>query len=183
MADGGEVTRKPLLGGRASWLGHALLAGSLVVGGTVAYRRVHRTDEQVELANYVERELPSLAPDEQAILDRIAQLFRPGGPRSPEEARKVLVDDVIPRLIRLRKQASSIQVSTPEARALRDEYLAWVDRLVDACRAGVRAIDDPRLPPAESLPLLRRRFADADEAQRRWREHLQAACARNRLLK
>lgn len=144
--------------------------------------RLRRTPEQQELTHYVQVEIPSLFSLEQPIDERIARLNRAPGLK-PEEARTLLVDDVIPRLLALRKQAESLQLQTGEARRLNQEYLAAVDQLVDACRACVRVIDDPKLPDGAGLVLVRERFADVHRALAAWDEDVRTTCVRHRLAK
>ena len=144
--------------------------------------RLRRTPEQQELTHYVQVEIPSLFSIEQPIDERIARLNRAPGLK-PEEARALLVDDVIPRLLALRKQAESLQLQTGEARRLNQEYLAVVDQLVDACRACVRVIDDPKLPDGAGLVLVRERFADVHRALAAWDEDVRTTCVRHRLAK
>lgn len=144
--------------------------------------RLRRTPEQQELTHYVQVEIPSLFSIEQPIDERIARLNRAPGLK-PEEARALLVDDVIPRLLALRKQAESLQLRTGEARRLNQEYLAVVDQLVDACRACVRVIDDPKLPDGAGLVLVRERFADVHRALLAWEDDVRTTCVRHRLAK
>ena len=144
--------------------------------------RLRRTPEQQELTHYVQVEIPSLFSIEQPIDERIARLNRAPGLK-PEEARALLVDDVIPRLLSLRKQADGLQLHTDEARRLNQEYLGVVDQLVDACRACVRVIDDPKLPDGAGLVLVRERFADVHRALAAWDEDVRTTCVRHRLAK
>jgi hypothetical protein len=146
----------------------------------LAMHRLRRTPEQVDLTRYVEIELPNVFRSEQQIQGRIDRLGRaPGLP--PAEARALLVDDVIPRLLRLRKQIEGLAHDTDETTALNAEYLALTDRLIDACRTCVRIIDDPKLPEAEGLAQVRRRFAEVHDAYHVWNEHVRQACRRHRL--
>ena len=144
--------------------------------------RLRRTPEQQELSHYVKVEIPSLFSVEEPIDERIARLNKAPGLK-PEEARALLVDDVIPRLVMLRRQADGLQLKTGEARQLNQEYLGVVDQLIDACRACVRVIDDPKLPDGAGLVLVRERFADVHRALEAWDEHVRIACVRNRLAK
>jgi hypothetical protein len=169
------------------WTFGSLLWGTRLAIGVMAlvalavgYQRLHRSDEQVELAQYVEHEVPVLQAEESVLLGRLQPLSAVPGP-SPETARKLLVDDVLPRLIALRKRASSIVTKTEVVRALRADYLAWLDRLAEACRTSVRAIDDPNADATRSAALLRQRFTEADEAAKRWNEHVRSACVQHRL--
>jgi hypothetical protein len=148
----------------------------------LAYHKLHRTPEQAGLTRYVERDLPKLFLSEQPIEERIDRLGRAPG-LSAEAARALLVDDVIPRLVRLRKQAEEIDTPTDETRALGQEYLAVTDRLIDACRTCVRIIDDPKLSTGAGLSQVRSRFAEVRLAYRVWDEHVQEACARHRLAR
>jgi hypothetical protein len=144
--------------------------------------RLRRTPEQQELTHYVQVEIPSLFSLEQPIDERIARLNQAPGLK-PEEARSLLVDDVIPRLLALRKQAAGLPLQTAEARRLNGEYLAVVDQLVDACRACVRVIDDPKLPDGAGLVLVRERFADVHRALSAWDDDVRTTCVRHRLAK
>jgi hypothetical protein len=144
--------------------------------------RLRRTPEQQELSHYVSVEIPSLFSVEEPIDARIARLNKAPGLK-PEEARGLLVDEIIPRLVMLRRQAEGLQLKTGEARQLNQEYLGVVDQLIDACRACVRVIDDPQLPDGAGLVLVRERFADVHRALEAWDEHVRIACVRHRLAK
>lgn len=144
--------------------------------------RLRRSPEQQELTHYVQVEIPSLFSLEEPIDERLRRLDHAPGLK-PEEARSLLVDDVIPRLLALRKQAGGLQLHTGEARRLNQEYLGVVDQLVDACRACVRVIDDPKLPDGAGLVLVRERFADVHRAFEAWDEDVRRTCVRHRLAK
>jgi len=148
----------------------------------LALHRFRRTPEQQELTRYVKVELPALFAAEQPIEERIDRLGRAPGLK-PEEARALLVEDIIPRLVKLRRQAEGFQLHTAEARRLNEEYLALTDQLIDACRACVRVIDDPKLPEGAGLVVVRERFADVRRAYRAWDDHVRQACVRHRLAK
>jgi len=142
--------------------------------------RLRRTPEQQELSHYVQVEIPSLFSVEAPIDERISRLNKAPG-LNEEEARQLLVDDIIPRLLTLRKQAEGLQLSTDEAQRLNKEYLGVVDQLVDACRACVRVIDDPKLPDGAGLVLVRERFADVHRALSAWDDDVRTTCVRHRL--
>lgn len=142
--------------------------------------RFRRTPEQQELTHYIEKEVPSLFSLEQPIDERIERLNRAPG-LSPEEARALLVNEVIPRLIALRRQAEGLPLRTDEAKKLNVEYVALVAQLVDACRACVQVIDDPKLPDGAGLVLVRERFSDIRRAYQTWNSHVRMACVRHRL--
>lgn len=160
------------------------VASLIVFAGALGllYHRVRRTPEQQDLTRYVEVEVPRLIAAEQPIQERIDRLGQAPGLK-PDEARALLVDDVIPRLIRLRRQAEELSGDgrTAETRALNDEYLQVTDRLVDACRNCVRVIDDPKLSTAAGLQQVRARFAEVRQAYQSWDEHVQQACRRHKL--
>lgn len=162
------------------------VASLLVFAGALglAWHKFRRTPEQDDLTRYVEVEVPRVTASEQPIQERIDRLGRAPGLK-PDEARTLLVDDVIPRLIRLRKQAEELATDkrTVETRALTDEYLRVTDRLIDACRNCVHVIDDPKLSTAVGLAQVRARFAEVRKAYQDWDEHVQQACARHRLAR
>jgi hypothetical protein len=144
---------------------------------------VHRfrsTPEQRDLTHFVEVDVPRLKGSEQPIRERLERLDQKHA-LTPEAARTLLVDDLIPRLIALRRQAESVRSQTKETRLLLDEYLAVVDRLVDACRASVRVIDDPELPDGAGKLLVVEHFAEVDRARQAWDEHVRRACVQHHL--
>ncbi|HZS38096.1 MAG TPA: hypothetical protein VFF06_14765 [Polyangia bacterium] len=150
----------------------------------LAWHKLRRTPEQEDLTRYVEVEVPRVTASEQPIQERIDRLGQAPGLK-PDEARTLLIDDVIPRLIRLRKQAEELATDkrTREVRALADEYLKVTDRLIDACRNCVHVIDDPKLSTVEGLKQVRARFAEVRQAYQDWDAHVQQACARHRLVR
>jgi len=162
------------------WTLRLAVAAMLLVGGYVAYQRLHRTPEQVELSFYVETEVPSLAGSDGDILRRLQPLTAGRG-LDAAAARRLLVDEVIPRLVALRKRAASIIARTDDVKRLVADYLAWIDKLIDACRTSVRAIDDPDAAPEAALAQVRQRFAEADAAARAWSDHVREACVKHRL--
>jgi hypothetical protein len=149
-------------------------------GVGVGYHRLHRTPEQTALRQLVEDDLPKLRPSETAIYDRLDQLWRSPGLK-PDEARRLLVDDVIPRLVRLRKQVEELPLPEAETRALLEEYLQATDQLIAACRTCVRIIDDPKLSTLDGMKQVRERFATVEGAFRTWDRHVTEACARHQL--
>jgi hypothetical protein len=150
------------------------------VGCGFLLHRLYRTPEQTELTRYVQKTLPSLFMSEQPIDEAIERLGKAPGLK-PDEARALLVDDVIPRLVKLRRQAEAVPLDTGEARALNDEYLKVTDELIDACRACIHVIDDPQLPANAGLVIVRERFAQVRQAYQTWDQHVRQACIRHRL--
>jgi hypothetical protein len=168
---------------RAYQINRAIRVLTLLAFGAacgLAIHRFRRTPEQTELTQYVQVQLPSLFSVEEPIDERIERLSRAPGLK-PDEARTLLVDDVIPRLLKLRKQAEGLPLHTDEARRLNQEYLGAVDELIDACRACVRVIDDAKLPDATGWVIVRERFADVRRAFAAWDDHVRQACVRHRL--
>ncbi len=156
----------------------ALVAFAGGVGA--AYYRFHRTPEQQALQHLVEDDLPKIAPAEREINTRIDRLGKAPGLK-PDDARALLVDDVMPRLLRLRKQLEQLPAPTPETKALIVEYLQATDQLVDACRTCVHIIDDPKLSTGDGLKQVRDGFAAVRTAYHTWDQHLAEACARHGL--
>jgi hypothetical protein len=146
----------------------------------LAVHRLRRTPEQKDLTRFVEVDVPRLRASEGPIYERLQRLDPRNGLK-PEAARALLVDEITPRLIALRKQAESLRHETSETRRLIDEYLAVTDRLVDACRAAVRVIDDPELPGGAGYVVVKEHFTEVDRARQTWDEHVRAACEQHRL--
>jgi len=167
---------------KLSWHWAVRVVSLLVFAGAVGLlvNRLHRTPEQRELAHYVEIEIPAILSLEGPIKERIDRLGRAPGLK-PEEARTLLVDDTIPRLIRLHKQVAGLTLETATVRALNDEYLAVTDRLTEACRACVRVIDDPKISTLDGMKQVRAEFTAVQAAYQAWNGHVQAACRANRL--
>jgi hypothetical protein len=155
----------------------------LVAGGIgLLSHRMRRSDEQLELTRYVERELPPLLEEEQAIADGIdAMLADKALPAA--EARRRLVDDLVPRLVRLRRRAEALAPSTVTVRQLGAGYLAVLDAWTEGARAAVRAIDDPQLTTAAAVASVRERLAEAARADREWRARLVQTCEHHRLAR
>jgi hypothetical protein len=142
--------------------------------------RLERSPEQKDLTHYVEAEVPALQAAEGPIQQRIERLGKAPGLK-PEEARALLVDDVIPRLIKLRKAAGDARTETQETRTLHAEYLKVTDRLIEACRTCVRVIDDPKVSTVDGFKKVQAEFAAVRQAYFDWDEHVREACVRNRL--
>jgi hypothetical protein len=151
------------------------------VSAGLAVHRLRRTPEQKELTHYVEVELPGLERLENPLLEKIDRLSRAPGMK-PEEARKLLVDEIIPQLLRTRKSVEEYQPETDEVRALHQEYQAMLDQLLEACRTSVRVIDDPKVSTAAGASDVFRQFKVAKEARTIWQTHVEAACRRHRLV-
>jgi hypothetical protein len=156
------------------------LLGVLAGGVGLLIHRLERSPEQKDLARYVEVEVPALRAVEQPIEERIERLDHAPGLK-PDEARALLVDDVIPRLIKLRKAAGEVRADTQETKELHAEYLRVTDRLIEACRTCVRVIDDPKVSTVDGFTKVRDEFAQVRQAYVDWDEHVRQACVRHRL--
>jgi len=165
-----------------SW--HRVIRVVLVLGflsGVVfLFQRYRRTPEQEELTHYVEQTVPWMRSRERPIEAQLARLDERPGPK-PEEARKMLVDEVIPALLKLKKLAADYHPNTAEVRELHQEYVKVTDRLIDAVRACVQVIDDPKLSTVDSVQRVRKEFADVNAAYRTWDDHVAGACRLHRL--
>lgn len=155
---------------------------ALVGGLALLAHRLERTPEQEDLTHYVEAEVPSLRSLEAPVDAQLARLGQAPGLK-PEEARKLLVDDVIPRLLKIKRQAADLPTKTGVTRALNREYLQVTDQLIDACRLCVQVIDDPKRSTLEGLKDVRARFAEVRKAYDHWDTDVREACVRNRLAK
>src|SRR5947209_1299751 len=94
---------------------------AIAAGIGLGWHRLQRTPEQKDLTHYVEVELPALFEAERPIHASIERLGRAPGLK-PEEARKLLVEEVIPRLLKLKKGAEGARTDTGETRGLNAGY-------------------------------------------------------------
>ena len=90
----------------ALWFMRLGILGMLAVILAVLWQRYHLSDDQQELARYVEVEVPVLLRAEQPVLQRVAELLD-GDFQPNEPLRRALQDDLMPQLIRLRKAAQA----------------------------------------------------------------------------
>ncbi len=163
-----------------------LLFVVLVVAGGVGLWRFRPSPVQVDLKNYVEVERPKLRPAEDAITSRLAELspaVHATTKLGPAEARALLVDDVLPRLVRLKSLAAEIRPATSKVQALHLEYLAVIDHLTDACRQCLHALDDEKGDPRQRWHAVQAAFAEVDRAWGAFYADVQAACVRHHLAK
>ncbi|MBP6743316.1 MAG: hypothetical protein KA244_10715 [Deltaproteobacteria bacterium] len=176
---GGHVLNRGLL-----WFMRLGIVAMLTITAVVMYSRYHQSPEQVELVRYVENELPALDLYEGPIVARLQQLLADKG-KSPEAARRELVDELMPALVRLRKLAEAPlrAATTPPVQQLAEEYRASVDAFIDACRTALHVIDDPKLDAQVGASQVQAAFARAAERSQAWRSHVAETTARLRLLK
>jgi hypothetical protein len=172
-----ELVGRGRQAGPAVWL--VRLASVAIFGYAllVAWRKFGGTAEQEELQRYVELQVPVYLEQMarvHALLDRLGQAPGP----SPAEARTLLVDQAMPLLVQARQRAAAVESRAPSVKARNDEYLVAVDRLIEACRAGVRAIDDTALSAEEGHRMVRERRRAADDSLRAWIDHLRETCTR-----
>lgn len=153
----------------------------LIAGGVgLAVHRLRRTEDQVELARYVERELPPLVSEERTASDQLAALLAEKALAAPV-ARKRIVDEITPRLVRLHRRAEALQPTTLTVRSLAAEYLTVVDAWTEAARTLLHAIDDPQVSGEAGLLAVRERLADAAQRSRHFSEAVVRTCALHRL--
>src|SRR5579871_1266729 len=147
----------------AVWLIRGASLAMIVVGIWIGFRKFHTSPEQEELRRYVEHQVPAFVERERPIYEKLETLDNAPGP-TPDEAHRLLVDEVIPRLIALRSTATAVVARTDALREVNAGYVGYVDKLIDACRSSVRAIDDPAGDPKEANRNVRRRFYEAGQA-------------------
>lgn len=151
----------------ALWFMRLGILGMLAVILAVLWQRYHLSDDQQELARYIETEVPVLLRAEQPVLQRVADLL--DGDFQPDEAlRRGLQDDLMPQLIRLRKaaQAPRTAAKTRAVQVLADEYLATVERLIEVARTALDWIDQSQAPPPADLGAQPAAKKPLDSAQR-----------------
>lgn len=179
MAD--ETLAKPRFNPMV-WALRLATIGMLVAGVVVAARKYSTTPEQDELTRFATLTVPVYladVADAQARFDRVTSPDShgaDGGTLTPAEARAMLVDDLMPALIRVKKRASLVETSAASVRASNEEYLAAVDKLIEAGRTAVRAIDDPLLSGEAGYKQMRQRRREAHEALGAWMMHLRERC-------
>jgi hypothetical protein len=152
----------------------------IAAGAGLLNHRLRRSEEQVELTHYVERELPSLLAEEQTIADGLSALLAEKS-LPAVDARRRLVDDLVPRLVRLRRRAEALSPSTVTVRQLAAGYLGVLDAWTDGARAAVRAIDDATITTAIAVATVREKLSDAARADREWRARLLDTCRHHHL--
>jgi hypothetical protein len=158
------------------WFMRMGIVAMVAVLAMMFYSRYHQSDEQIDLIRYVENDIPSLDSVEGPIVLRIRALLEERQ-RKPEEVRRELADDLMPGLVRLRKLAESpLQAArTPIVKNLALEYKGNVEALIDACRAMLRAIDDPKLDARAGFAQVQSALHSAAEKNATWRRHVAEA--------
>lgn len=176
--------RQPPLYQALLWFMRLGILAMLSVTVAFLYTRYHQSPEQLELVRYVEIDLPSLDNVERPIVQNMQALLESRSTR-PEDARSMLVDELMPQLIRLRKLADApVRASqTKVVKALATEYRQTIDDFIDACRTAVRVIDDPRLEARDALAQVHTAFQHAAERSQTWRNHVAQASENLHLLK
>lgn len=161
------------------WFMRIGILAMLAVAATLLYSRYHKSDEQVDLIRYVETDIPALDSVEAPLVARIQALLDEKR-RTPEDVRRELTEELMPGLVRLRKLADAPlgAARTAPVQALASKYRGNVESLIDACRAVLRAIDDPKLDPKEGLAQVRRALYSAATNNQAWRRHVSETCDR-----
>ena len=170
----------PTLSLRAHRVLRTVLLLCIAGGIGLAVHRLRRSDDQVELARYVERDLPPLINEEHEATDQLQALLAEKKLAAPA-ARKRLVDDITPRLVRLHRRAEALQPTTLTVRKLAAEYLAVVDSWTEACRTLLHAIDDPKISSEAGMLAVTERVADAVQQARHFDEQVVRTCEQHRL--
>ena len=151
----------------------------LVAAIALAYHRFHRTPAELELRQYVEFEVPGLTAAEAPIRQGIASLLRAPG-LSITQARQLLVDDLMPRLVALHKMSNPRFARSPDVQQLKAEYTAIIDRLIESCRRCIHLIDDPKADGAKQFRHFQDELQAVTEAFTAWSHHVQVVYQRKR---
>lgn len=163
----------------------AIRLGSLIaflIGVGIYLYRAQKTPEQSELTAYVEGTLPRLESTEIRIDEQLVQLTRAPG-LAPPAARALLVDEIIPSLLALRKQAAERKYDTEAVKALARSYDEVVLAQIEACRTAVRVIDDSTLDTKTAAAKVRSAFVEAGARRKMWKAEIEAACKAQGLLR
>jgi hypothetical protein len=149
------------------WLLRLLTVAMLCAALWGLWRRLRSDPAQEELARYATLTVPAYLDEVARLHALMDRLSAPG--LSPAQARTLLVDEAMPQLVRMRRRAEAVPVSSPAVRAANAEYLAALDGYLSWDRAAVRAIDEPQGGDAQAehqaIVALRRQ---ADEAVRQF---------------
>lgn len=170
------VPRRVVVARGVLWFMRIGIIAMLAILAATFYTRYHKSDAQVDLIRYVENDIPALDSIEAPLVFRIRALLDERQ-RKPDDVRRELADDLMPGLVRLRKLSESpLQAArTPLVKSLAVEYKDNVEALIDACRAMLRAIDDPKLDPREGFAQVRQALRSAAEKNATWRRHVAEA--------
>lgn len=158
------------------WFMRIGIVAMLAVVAMMLYTRYHKSDAQLDLIRYVEIDIPTLDNVEAPLVFRIRALLDERQ-RKPEDVRRELAEELMPGLVRLRKLAEAPlgAARTSVVKSLASEYRSNVEALIDACRAMLRAIDDPKLDPREGFKQVRDALRNAAEKNAAWRRHVAEA--------
>lgn len=151
------------------------VVGVLAICGGAAFglRRCETTPEQADLEHFVTVELPHLQRADREVQERLERL---GDLKlKPEDARKLITDDLMPRLVKLSRAATEVRRSTAEVDGLCRAYAQVIDRVSQALRVCLKAIDAPTLVATDALAQIRAEFAAVDRAYRAWDDRLDRA--------
>ena len=155
------------------WGVRIVSAAMLVVGIFVLWQRYRPVASQDELVRFSTLTVPGYLEELARLHALIDRLGAPG--LAPADARVLLVDDLMPTLIRMRKRAEGVQTDSPTVHDSNAEYMAALDAYMDMDRAAVRTIDDPSAGPeaARAFPTKRR---EADDQVRAFVANLKRRC-------
>ena len=156
------------------WLVRIVTLAMLVAAVVTLWRRHRDEPAQEELVRYATLTVPGYLEDLERLHALLDRLQVPGV--TPAAARAVLVDELMPWIIRMRRRAEAVTVAAAPVRASNAEYLGALDRYMDMDRAAVRAIDDPGQPGADGQQAFLARRREADEAVRQFLGGLRTRC-------
>jgi hypothetical protein len=170
------IPRRVVVARGVLWFMRIGIVAMLAILAATFYSRYHKSDDQIDLIRYVENDIPALDSVEAPLVFRIRALLDERQ-RKPDDVRRELADELMPGLVRLRKLAEAplSAARTPLVKSLAVEYKANVEALIDACRAMLRAIDDPKLDPRVGFAQVRDALRSAAEKNAAWRRHVAEA--------
>lgn len=156
------------------WGMRLLILAMLALGLAVLYQRYQLSPEQEEWVRYVETDLAALQRSERPVYSQIESAL--GGEwQSSPALREQVQGEIVPALLRLRKQAEAPQKAARSraVQLLSSEYQDVLEKLIDVCRVAVRAMDDPQLAPAQARYRVADALHQAALTRRSWQEHVQ----------
>jgi len=154
---------------------------SMCIGAGVAYNRCKTTPEQDDLAHFVANSLPRLRMADREISEQLARLN--DVKLKPSDARAIVTNDVMPRVVKLRHTLAEQPHATREVDELLKAYGGVADREAEACRTILRAIDDPKIAGVDGVKLVRGEFEAVERAHKAWDDQLARTLATHGLTK
>lgn len=165
---------RPGRAGLFLWALRLMILAMLALGLAVLYERYHLSPEQKEWVRYVETDLAALQRAERPVYGQLEAAL--GGEWTASPAlREQVQGDIVPALLRLRKQAEAPQraARTRAVQLLASEYQDVLEKLIEVCRVAIRALDDPKLPIGQARYRVAEALHQAALKRRDWQEHVQ----------